>query len=296
MRAFTLAAAAVAALALAGLAAADGDPASDYLFQSNTFLPQPPPSHSASAGLGRSVAAAYARGYRVKVAVIATKSDLGAASSLFGQPGRYAQFLGTELAIFYAGPLLVVMPSGYGIYDSGRSTAAEERVLARLHAPGATADTLTASATGAVQRMTATGALRSKDIRAPLILRRPVHGQARRDRAAAVQRARRQRQGARERPHLDHERQAARHPLDEASRDRRAALRVDPLARAVDADPAQAQVLRQGRGSDRQPQRAGLRDAEDRLGERGDQLDVAQVVVRQVLEHHPLDARLLELP
>jgi hypothetical protein len=86
MRIVTLAAAAVAALVLVGLAAADGDPASDYLFQSNVFLPQPPPSHSAAAGLGRAVGAAYARGYRVKVAVIATRSDLGAASSLFGDP------------------------------------------------------------------------------------------------------------------------------------------------------------------------------------------------------------------
>jgi hypothetical protein len=167
---------AVAALVLATVAAADGDPASDYLFQSNVFLPQPPPSKSASTALARAVAAAYARGYRVKVAVIASRNDLGAASSLFGQPGRYAQFLGTELSTFYAGPLLIVMPGGYGIYDAGRSTAAEEGVLRQLRDPGGTADALTVDATTAVQRMTAAGALRSKDIRPPLLFAGPSTG------------------------------------------------------------------------------------------------------------------------
>jgi hypothetical protein len=157
-------------------AGADGDPASDYLYQSNVFLPQPPPQAAVAARLAHAVAAAYARGFRVKVAVIASPNDLGAASSLYGQPGRYAHFLGTELDLFYAGPLLVVMRSGYGIYDAGRSTAAERRVLASLPAPGSSADALTSSAATAVSRMTGAGALRSKDIRPPLVYALPSKG------------------------------------------------------------------------------------------------------------------------
>ena len=71
----------------------------------------------------------YARGDRVKVALIHTAEDLGAIPSLFGQPGEYAHFLGVELGLWYVGPLLVVMPAGFGVYDGGRSTAAAEQVL-----------------------------------------------------------------------------------------------------------------------------------------------------------------------
>ena len=67
----------------------------------------------------------YADGNRVKVAVIATSDDLGAIPSLMNKPDDYAKFLGQELAGFYIGPLLIVMPSGWGVYDGGRSVAAE---------------------------------------------------------------------------------------------------------------------------------------------------------------------------
>jgi hypothetical protein len=90
--------------------------------------------------------------------------------SLFGKPSQYAAFLGGELAEFYVGPLLIVMPSGYGIYDGGRSTAAEQGVLSRLAPPGsAKPDTLAAAAANAVGQLLHAGALRSKDILRPYV-------------------------------------------------------------------------------------------------------------------------------
>ena len=150
-------------------ARADGDPASDVLLVQNVFLPDPPPSATASSALEREVKAAYARGFRIKVAVIAAESDLGSVPSLFGKPGDYAKFLGLELRLYYVGPLLIVMPAGYGIYDGGRSTAAERKVLDGAEPSGSSADELTSSAATIVHRLVAAGALRSKDIKAPYV-------------------------------------------------------------------------------------------------------------------------------
>jgi hypothetical protein len=150
-------------------AVADGDPASDTLLVKNVFLPYPAPSTSAAGALSREVAASYSHGFRVKVAVIATKNDLGAIPSLFGKPADYAKFLGQELNFYYIGPLLIVMPAGYGIYDGGRSTAAEGKVLAGARPSGSSADELTTSAAATVRRLVAAGALKSKDIKAPYV-------------------------------------------------------------------------------------------------------------------------------
>lgn len=161
---------AAVAVGTPGSAHADGDPASDMLVMQNVFLPYAQPSRAASAALTTEVAAAYAAGFRVKVALVATKVDLGAIPSLFGKPAQYAAFLGRELGGFYGGPLLVVMPSGYGIYDAGRSTTAEQRVLGRLASPGSSApDALAGAATNAVTRLLHAGALRSKDILKPYL-------------------------------------------------------------------------------------------------------------------------------
>ncbi len=164
----------------AGSARADGDPASDMLVVQNVFLPYNAPSQSASSALTTQVAHAYAAGYRVKVAVIGSAIDLGAIPSLFDKPQQYARFLGLELSTFYIGPLLIVMPKGYGIYDGGRSTGAESSVLAGLAAPGsAKPDTLVNAATSALSKLTAAGALRSKDILRPYVetlLARPAGG------------------------------------------------------------------------------------------------------------------------
>ena len=173
MIAAALAAAITSALAATAVRA-DGDPASDVLLDRNVFVPYESPSPAAGAELERAVAAVYRQGDRVKVAVIFTKEDLGAVPSLFGQPADYAKFLGIELGLWYAGPLLVVMPSGFGIYDAGRSTAPEQQVLRSLSVTAGSPDDLVHSATTALERMVAAGALRSADITAPFVTAYPA--------------------------------------------------------------------------------------------------------------------------
>jgi hypothetical protein len=168
------------ALVVAAGAAADGDPASDVLLEQNAFFPFPAPSQSAQQALDQAVAAVYAHGYRVKVAVIASATDLGAVPSLFGKPADYAKFLGTELSFVYVGPLLIAMPAGYGMYDGGRPTIAEDAVLASLHPQGSSAEDLTKSAAAAAGDLLRAGALRSKDILPPYA--EPLGGIGRRGR------------------------------------------------------------------------------------------------------------------
>jgi len=153
---------------------ADGDPASDYLLLQNVYLPVQAPSQAASAALEQAADEVYAHGDRVKVALIYTADDLGAIPSLYGEPDEYAHYLGVELGLWYLGPLLVVMPAGFGVYDGGRSTAAEEQVLRSVPLSAASPDELTRSATVALQRLEAAGALHSPDIRAPLVTAYPA--------------------------------------------------------------------------------------------------------------------------
>ena len=184
-RVFLSALAAVALIGtLAAGARADGDPASDVLYVQDVFVPYPPPSKAAVASLKQSVAAAFAKGYRVKVAVIAASTDLGAVPELYGKPKAYARFLGQEISTIFVGPLLIVMPAGFGVYDGGRSVAAEERVLASLETGGSSPEDLTHAAATAVQKLRAAGALRSKDIRAPQVYAQPAS--ARRGRIARL--------------------------------------------------------------------------------------------------------------
>ncbi len=160
----------LAALAcLAGNAVADGDPASDILYTNDVYLPYDAPSASTAAALKQAVEAAYAHHFRVKVAVIASVADLGSVSLLWNKPTEYARFLGAEIKTYYVGPLLVVMPAGFGVYDGGRSVAAERRVLTSLSVGGSTAESLTRAAARAVVQLNRVGALRSRDITAPLV-------------------------------------------------------------------------------------------------------------------------------
>jgi hypothetical protein len=148
-------------------ARADGDPASDTLIFQNVFLPYPTPPAEIAKPLSAAVRDVYAKGRRIKVAVIGAPQDLGSVPSLFDKPKEYAQFLGTELGLYYIGPLLIVMPAGYGIYDGGRTVAAEEDVLAHLQPAAPTGDALVQAAAGAVQKLLKARALESKDIKAP---------------------------------------------------------------------------------------------------------------------------------
>jgi len=134
-------------------ALADGDPASDVLYFQDVYMPYPAPSKHASSELQSGVRAARQDHYVIKVAVIATRTDLGAVPSLFGKPRAYAGFLGQEIRSFYTGPLLIVMPAGFGIWKNGTDTTAEEKVLAGVALHAKTVDELVLSAAAAVRRL-----------------------------------------------------------------------------------------------------------------------------------------------
>lgn len=108
--------------------------------------------------------------------MIATEADLGAVPELFDKPGQYARFLGSELSTFYVGPLLIAMPTGFGIYDGGRPTTAEQRVIAAHDLRGSSADDLVRATTPVVQALLAAHALASRDIRAPQVFPAPASG------------------------------------------------------------------------------------------------------------------------
>lgn len=163
------------AVVVAG-ARADGDPASDVLPGQDVFTPYPNPDPADVSALKAAVAFVYAKHRRIKVAVIASAGDLGAVPELFGKPKAYAKFLGSEIGSFYVGPLLVVMPSGFGMADFNRQTPAEDRVLTGLAVGGSSADDLTRAATSAVKKLLAANALQSKDVRAPIVYPQPAAG------------------------------------------------------------------------------------------------------------------------
>jgi hypothetical protein len=164
---------AVSLLAAAG-ARADGDPASDVLPAADVFLPYPAPHKDVAAALERLVASANTGGNRLKVAVVATRIDLGAIPSLYGKPTAYARYLGLELRTLYSGVLLIVMRAGFGVYDGGRSTAAQQQALKGL-ASATDADGLTRAAASAAQRLVAAHVLQYTDVLAPIVVALDEH-------------------------------------------------------------------------------------------------------------------------
>jgi hypothetical protein len=133
----TVLALAALAIALAPWSAlADGDPASDVLIGENVFYPYSPAvSATLQKQLNRETAAAARAHFPIKVALIATPSDLGAIPTLFDKPQQYARFLEQEISFLNVRPLLlVVMPDGYGSQHLG---SAATKAVASLPAPAA---------------------------------------------------------------------------------------------------------------------------------------------------------------
>ena len=113
------------------------------------------------------VGSAARAGFPLRVALIATRSDLGSVTALWRRPSAYAQFLGQELSQVFHGTLLVVMPNGFGVARvaaesadrGGAGAPAGSEVpggsaLARSAAPGGGA-ALSGAAIAAVQRLAA---------------------------------------------------------------------------------------------------------------------------------------------
>ncbi|MFL5867900.1 MAG: hypothetical protein ACJ766_12455 [Thermoleophilaceae bacterium] len=152
---------AIAAAAGAPAALADADPASDVLFTSDAFVPySPPPAKDSTKQLSAAIKAVKQENHAVKVAVIATETDLGGIPQLYGKPQQYATFLNQEikLTLLYKDTILIVMPQGYGVSGSGESQA--RSVVAGLGKPGTrNANTLVKQAATAVQKLDKAGAL-----------------------------------------------------------------------------------------------------------------------------------------
>ena len=127
---------AVAFAVHAATAGADGDPASDVLATQALFLPQDAGVPAAQAGQLESLlrAAAHA-GYPIRVALIASASDLGSVTELWRKPQSYARFLRQELGLVYKGPLAVVMPNGVGVTGVPPSSVPDQLGAARGGSP-----------------------------------------------------------------------------------------------------------------------------------------------------------------
>jgi hypothetical protein len=153
-----LASAVVVALAVGSVpcsARADGDPASDVLVTQTLFLPfDAGISARQQAQLAALMQAAARRGYQLRVALIASPTDLGSVTELWRRPQSYAEFLGEELSLVYRGTLLVIMPNGFGLYRLDGPLAGARSALAGVSAPGTGAG-LGASALAAIRRLAA---------------------------------------------------------------------------------------------------------------------------------------------
>jgi hypothetical protein len=134
-------------------AGADGDPASDVLATQTLFLPQ-------DAGIPLAVqnqltallGAAASNGYQLRVAIIASSTDLGSVTELWRQPQTYARFLRQELSLVYREPLLVIMPNGFGVESPNPAAPANPSALAGVRIPAGSAGLGTVALT-AIQRL-----------------------------------------------------------------------------------------------------------------------------------------------
>jgi hypothetical protein len=148
--------AAAAALLAVPAAHANGDPASDALLVDQVFLPADAPvPDSDREALIQTVKNANERGYPIRVALIPFTSDLGTAISLWRHPQDYAKFLASELSFVYPKRVLIVQPSGFGVYNHGKPVAKEQRVLARVPLAAGTPGQLAQSTVAAVRALAA---------------------------------------------------------------------------------------------------------------------------------------------
>jgi hypothetical protein len=137
-------------------ARANGDPASDYLLAQSVFLPFTTKIDNTEVQrLDALLRESQKAGFRIRVAVILSPSDLGTAFSLFGKPQKYSAFLGLELSFVYRDRLLVVMPDGYGYTLNADPDPKATAVLKKLPPPGRDATKEVEAAIVAVQRLAA---------------------------------------------------------------------------------------------------------------------------------------------
>jgi hypothetical protein len=151
-----LALGAAVCLSLPATAAAHGDPAIDELLAANVSLPFGARIDSkALARLSDTIRLGTNAGFRVKVALIRSRFDLGPAFSFYGSPQRYSERLGRELSRRFHGHLIVVMPSGFGVSIAGRRDPRGIKALKTLPAPANGSTRQANAASTAVRRVAA---------------------------------------------------------------------------------------------------------------------------------------------
>lgn len=153
-RALAIAAALLVAVTPA-TALADGDPASDILLSQDVFYPYAPnivakPLQTALNGM---VAAAKKKGFAVKVAMIASRSDLGSVPQLYDDPQRYADLLTQEISFNSKPRVLVVLPAGIGGNNLGDNAGTALQTVTVPSEPGP--DGLARTALVALGKLTA---------------------------------------------------------------------------------------------------------------------------------------------
>jgi hypothetical protein len=142
---------ALPAAMLPAQALGDGDPASDFLVFGPAYYPlQPAPQKALRDEMTALLRTAKAQRHPLRVAVIRNKADLGAVPQLFGKPTVYARFLGAEIAYAYKGPLLIVMPQGFGTKNI---PPARQKVLRSVKIDASSPDAMTQSSLAASKKL-----------------------------------------------------------------------------------------------------------------------------------------------
>jgi hypothetical protein len=106
------------------VARADADPPSDYLFAGDLYYPYGLVSGTVVGRLEALLKRVHRAGYPLKLALIASRADLGGVPQFFGHPQEYATFLAREIAYNRVQPLLVIMPSGFALVGAGSDAQA----------------------------------------------------------------------------------------------------------------------------------------------------------------------------
>jgi hypothetical protein len=154
-----LAVLAVFALGLASTAPtarADGDPASDVLLVKPLYTPvaqkiSPPVLKQ----LQSTIRSADASGFKIRVALILDRTDLGAVPQLFGHPVEYVQLLASELIYGWTGAVIAVQPSGIGVRNVKPLPPAQKLVDSIEVAAPASSDGLARAAISAIRKLAA---------------------------------------------------------------------------------------------------------------------------------------------
>jgi hypothetical protein len=151
-----LAASALGVATATPAARADGDPASDVLLASSLYTPVAQKiSPDVKQQLESTIAEANDAGFKVRVALILDRTDLGAVPQLFGHPDQYVQLLTAELYYGWKGAVIAVQPSGIGVRNVKPLEPAQKLVAGIKVAAPPSADGLAQAATAAVRRLAA---------------------------------------------------------------------------------------------------------------------------------------------